>query len=52
VSVDESLIMSKGCLSWKVYIPSRHTRFDIKSFELHEACEVCATVVAAMFMVV
>jgi hypothetical protein len=42
--------MSKGCLSWKV--PSRQAGFDIKSFELHEACKVCATVVAAMFMVV
>jgi hypothetical protein len=27
VSVDESLMMWKGHLSWKVYIPSKHTRF-------------------------
>jgi hypothetical protein len=37
VSVDESLTMWKGRLSWKVYIPSKHDRFGMKSFEL---CEV------------
>jgi hypothetical protein len=32
VSVDESLMMWKGHLSWKVYIPSKRARFGIKSF--------------------
>jgi hypothetical protein len=36
VSVDESLMMLKGCLSWKVYIPSKCARCGIKSFELFE----------------
>jgi hypothetical protein len=37
VSVDESLMMWKGRLSWKVYIPSKRARFGIKSSELCEA---------------
>jgi hypothetical protein len=37
VSVVEPLMMWKGHLSWKVYIPSKHVRFGIKSFELCEA---------------
>jgi hypothetical protein len=37
VSVDESLMMSKGCSSWKVHIPSKYVRSGIKSFPLHEA---------------
>jgi hypothetical protein len=37
MSVDESLMMWKGRLSWKVYIPSERARFCIKSFELCEA---------------
>jgi hypothetical protein len=37
VSVDESLTMWKGCLSWKVYILSKLAGFDIKLFELCEA---------------
>jgi hypothetical protein len=37
VSVDESLMMWKGRLLWKVYIPSKRARFGIKSFELCEA---------------
>jgi hypothetical protein len=37
VSVDESLMMWMGRLSWKVYIPSKRARFGIKSFELCEA---------------
>jgi hypothetical protein len=40
VLVDESLMMWKGHLSWKVYIPFKHTRFGIKSFELCEAKSV------------
>jgi hypothetical protein len=36
MSVDESLMMWKGCLSWKVYISSKCTRFGIKSFEMCE----------------
>jgi hypothetical protein len=38
VSVDESLMMWKGRLSWKKYIPSKWDRFGITSlFELCEA---------------
>jgi hypothetical protein len=37
VSVDESLMTWKGWLSWKVYIPSKRSRFAIKPFELCEA---------------
>lgn len=37
VSVDESLMMWKGRLGWKVFIPSKRARFGIKSFELCEA---------------
>jgi hypothetical protein len=37
VSVNESLTMWKGRLSWKVGMPSKHARFGIKSFELREA---------------
>jgi hypothetical protein len=35
VSVDES--MQHGRLSWKVYVPSKHAGFGIKSFKLCEA---------------
>jgi hypothetical protein len=41
VSVDESLMMWKGRLSWKVYIPSKCARFGIKSFELCKAKSGC-----------
>jgi hypothetical protein len=37
VSVDESLIMWKGHLSWTLYFPSKRAGFGIKSFELCEA---------------
>jgi hypothetical protein len=37
VSVKESLMMWKGYLSRKVYVPSKCARFEIKSFELCEA---------------
>jgi hypothetical protein len=37
VSVDESLMMWKEWLSWKVYIPSNRARFGIKSFDLCDA---------------
>jgi hypothetical protein len=37
VSVDKSLIMWKGRLLWKVYIPSERARFGVKSFELYGA---------------
>jgi hypothetical protein len=30
-------MMWKGCLSWKLYVPSKRARFGIKSFELCEA---------------
>ncbi|PNF34265.1 hypothetical protein B7P43_G16895 [Cryptotermes secundus] len=34
VSVDESLLLRKGRLSWKQYIPMKASRFGIKIFEL------------------
>jgi hypothetical protein len=37
VSIDESLMIWKGRLSWKVYIRSKHDRFGIKLFQLCEA---------------
>jgi hypothetical protein len=37
VSVDESLMMWKRRLSWKVYIPSKRAIFGVESFELCEA---------------
>jgi hypothetical protein len=37
VSVNESLMMWKGYLLWKLYVPSKYARFGIKSFELCEA---------------
>jgi hypothetical protein len=37
MSVDKSLVMWKGHLSWKVYVPSKPVRFGIRSFELCEA---------------
>ena len=33
-AVDESLLLWKGRLSWKQYIPNKRSRFGIKSFEL------------------
>jgi hypothetical protein len=33
---DEWLMVWKGSLSWKVYIPSKSARFGIKTFELCE----------------
>ena len=33
-AVDESLLLWKGRLSWKQYIPKKRSRFGIKSFEL------------------
>jgi hypothetical protein len=36
MSVDESLMMWKGCMPWKVYIPSKCARFGTKSLELCE----------------
>jgi hypothetical protein len=37
MSVYVSLMMWKGCLSWKVYISSKCTRVGIKSFKLCSA---------------
>ena len=36
VSVDESLMMWKGHFAWKIYVPTKHVRFGIKSFKLSE----------------
>jgi hypothetical protein len=36
VSVDDSLMMWKGRLLWKVYSPSKRARLGIKSFRLCE----------------
>jgi hypothetical protein len=37
VSIDESLMMWKGCLLWKIYSPSKRARFGTKTIELCEA---------------
>ena len=37
MAVDESLLLWKGRLSWKQYIPSKRARFGIKSFEICES---------------
>ena len=37
VSIDESLLLWKGRLSWKQYIPRKRSRFGLKSFVLAEA---------------
>ena len=37
VSVDETLLLRKGCLSWKEYIKTQRARFGIKMFALAEA---------------
>lgn len=38
ISIDESLMLWKGRLSWKQFIPIKRDRFGIKSFELCESC--------------
>jgi hypothetical protein len=37
VAIDESLLLWKGRLSWKQYIPTKRARFGIKSFEICES---------------
>lgn len=37
VCIDESLLLWKGRLSWKVYIPSKRSRFGIKSYQICES---------------
>ena len=37
VAVDESLLLWKGRLSWKQYIPSKRARFGMKSFDICES---------------
>ncbi|XP_014676879.1 PREDICTED: piggyBac transposable element-derived protein 4-like [Priapulus caudatus] len=37
ISIDESLMLWKGRLGWKQYIPIKRDRFGIKSFELCES---------------
>ena len=37
ISIDELLLLWKGCLSWKQYIPNKQSRFGLKSFVLCEA---------------
>ncbi|XP_065664603.1 piggyBac transposable element-derived protein 4-like [Hydra vulgaris] len=37
ISIDESLLLWKGHLSWKQYFPSKRSRFGIKSFALCES---------------
>lgn len=37
ISIDESLLMWKGRLGFKVYIPSKRSKFGIKTFELCES---------------
>ena len=46
ISIDESLLLWKGRLSWKQYIPKKRSRFSMKSFVLCEASSgyVCRSV--------
>jgi hypothetical protein len=37
LSIDESLLLWKGRLGWKVYIPKKRSRFGMESFKLCEA---------------
>lgn len=37
ISIDESLLLWKGRLGWKVYIPSKSSKYGIKSFVLCES---------------
>ena len=37
MAVDESLLLWKGRLGWKQYIPTKRARFGIKSFEICES---------------
>ena len=37
ISVDEELVLWKGCLQFKQYIPNKRSRFGIKYFSLCEA---------------
>lgn len=37
ISIDESLMLYKGRLSWKQYIPSKRARFGIKLYKLCES---------------
>ena len=37
ISIDESLLLWKGHLSWKQYIPSKRSRFGMKSLALCES---------------
>ncbi|XP_065671970.1 piggyBac transposable element-derived protein 4-like [Hydra vulgaris] len=37
ISIDKSLLLWKGHLSWKQYIPSKRSRFGMKSFALCES---------------
>ena len=34
VSIDESLMLWKGRLGWRQYIPSKRARYGIKSYEI------------------
>ncbi|XP_047115702.1 piggyBac transposable element-derived protein 4-like [Schistocerca piceifrons] len=37
ITIDESLLLWRGWLGWKQYIPSKHSRFGIKLYELCES---------------
>lgn len=37
ISIDESLLLWKGRLSWKMYIPKKRARFGMESYRLCEA---------------
>lgn len=37
ISIDESLMLYKGKLSWKQYIPTKRSRFGIKFYSLYES---------------
>ena len=38
VSIDETLLLRKGRLSWKQFITTKRARFGIKTFVLADAC--------------
>lgn len=37
IAIDESLLLWKGRLGWKMYIPNKRSRFGIESFKLCES---------------
>ena len=44
ISIDESLLLWKGCLSWKQYIPKKRSRFGLKAFVLQDLLDMLGTI--------